>query len=74
MGEENTSGLFAEDYQDVAKVWVGQNYMRIPKTFFVSREQAAKVVETFCQSGGRDPVVSWVNHRDTKWVFFDPDD
>lgn len=59
---------------DVVKVWVGQNYLRIPRAFFVNREKAAMIVDTFCRQGQRDPSVPWVNSDDTGWEFFDPDD
>ena len=62
-----------DDFQDVVRVWAGQNDIRLPRAFFIDRCQAAEVVETFCRTGQRSPGVKWVNKRTTDWEFYDPD-
>jgi Immunity protein Imm1 len=61
-----------DDYEDVVRVWVGQNYLRLPRAFFVSRERAVQVVSTFCTTGKRDPTVTWLPDNDLDWTFYEP--
>ncbi|WP_439624202.1 Imm1 family immunity protein [Gemmata sp.] len=52
---------------EVAEPWAGQNTMRIPRDFCLTREQCAEAVRHFCETGGRDPRVNWVDSDDTGW-------
>lgn len=54
---------------DVDEPWAGQNAMRIPRDFCLSREQCAEAVRYFCETGERDPRVNWVQKRSTGWNF-----
>jgi hypothetical protein len=72
-GETNNSynPKTSDDFTDVVKVWTGRAYIRLPRAFFVSREEAARIVDTFCQSGKKDRIVRWVNTDKINWVFFE---
>jgi hypothetical protein len=63
-----------DDYQDVVRVWVGQNEMRLPRAFFIDRVQASQIVEAFCRTGRRDPGFNWIRKRDSDWLFYEPED
>ncbi|VTU00040.1 unnamed protein product [Gemmataceae bacterium] len=52
---------------EVDQPWAGQNPMRIPRDFCLTREQCAEAVQYFCETGERDPRVNWVNSRHTGW-------
>lgn len=54
---------------EVDEPWIGQNPMRIPKDFCLTREQCAGVVRCFYETGMRDPRISWVLKRGTGWNF-----
>jgi hypothetical protein len=52
---------------EVEEPWAGQNPMRIPKDFCLTREQCADAVRYFCETGDRDPRINWVTKRSTGW-------
>jgi hypothetical protein len=52
---------------EVDTPWAGQNPMRIPKDFCLSREQCAEAVRHFCETGERDARINWVTKRSTGW-------
>ena len=54
---------------EVDQPWAGQNPMRIPRDFCLSREKCAEAVRYFCETGDRDPSVNWVTKRSTGWDF-----
>jgi hypothetical protein len=53
------------DLVDVARVWTGEDWMRIPRAFFVDTEAADRIVTTFSVDGGLDKCVTW--KRDLDW-------
>lgn len=72
------SGIFiptsSENFADVARIWVQQNYMNLPRAFFVDAEVAAQIVECLFKNRAFWNDIQWTNRKETDWEFYDDGD
>lgn len=71
---ETFNPVTSDSRTESIKHWVGQDFLRLCREFFVTKAQLISIVRVFCDSGQRDDSIQWLKHSESDWLFYDPND